>query len=66
MLVISRKLGEKILIGDDIVITVCEIDRGKVRLGVECPAKIKILRNEHKGIPAVVFNRPEAQAKGTK
>lgn len=66
MLVISRKLGEKILIGDDIVVTVCEMKGDRIRLGVECPAKIKILRNEHKGIPAVVFNRPEAQAKGTK
>jgi len=35
MLVLSRKLGEKIFIGDNICITVVDIDRGKIRLGIE-------------------------------
>ena len=39
MLVLSRKLGEKIFIGDNICITVVDIDRGKIRLGIEAPAE---------------------------
>ena len=35
MLVLSRKLGEKIYIGENICITVVDIDRGKIRLGIE-------------------------------
>ena len=35
MLVLSRKLGEKIFIGENICITVVDIDRGKIRLGIE-------------------------------
>lgn len=46
MLVLSRRTGERILIGDDIVITVCEIDRGKVRLGIEAPRTTTIYREE--------------------
>lgn len=46
MLVLSRKLGEKILIGDGIVMTVVKIDRNQVRLGIEAPADVPIYREE--------------------
>lgn len=46
MLVISRKLGEKIWIAPDIWITIVDIDRGKVRLGVKAPADRTVLREE--------------------
>ncbi len=46
MLVLSRKLGEKIHIGDNIVIVVVDIDRGKVRLGIEAPREVPIYREE--------------------
>lgn len=46
MLVLSRKLGEKITIGEGIVITVVDIDRGKIRLGIEAPRDVPIYRNE--------------------
>ena len=46
MLVLSRKYGEKILVGDNIVITVVEIDRGRVRLGIQCPRNLAIWREE--------------------
>lgn len=49
MLVLSRKRDEKILIGDNIVITVCDLFGGKVRLGIEAPADVIILREELKG-----------------
>jgi carbon storage regulator len=46
MLVLTRKVGEKILVGDDIVVSVVEVDRGSVRLGVEAPRSVSILRFE--------------------
>ena len=46
MLVLSRKLGEKIYIGDNVCITVVDIDRGKIRLGIEAPRDVPIYREE--------------------
>ena len=46
MLVLSRKLGEKIFIGDNICITVVDIDRGKIRLGIEAPREVPVFRQE--------------------
>ncbi len=46
MLVLSRKLGEKICIGENICITVVDIDRGKIRLGIDAPRDIPIYRQE--------------------
>ena len=46
MLVLSRKLGEKIYINDNICITVVDIDRGKIRLGIEAPRNVPIFRQE--------------------
>ena len=46
MLVLSRKLGEKIFIGDNICITVVDVDRGKIRLGIEAPRNVPIYRQD--------------------
>jgi carbon storage regulator len=46
MLVLSRKLGEKIVIGDNIVITVVKIDRNQIRIGIEAPSDIAVYREE--------------------
>ncbi len=46
MLVLSRKLGEKIVIGDNIVLTVVKIDRNQVRLGIEAPGDVPVFREE--------------------
>ena len=46
MLVFSRKLGEKIVIGDNIVITVVKIDRNQIRIGIEAPSDISVYREE--------------------
>jgi carbon storage regulator len=46
MLVLSRKVSQQILVGTDIVITIVKIDRNQVRLGIQAPAGINILRQE--------------------
>ena len=46
MLILSRKLDESILIGDNIEIKVVSIDKGVVKLGIEAPTSVRILRNE--------------------
>lgn len=46
MLVLTRKEGEKVRIGDDIVVTVVDIDRNRIRLGIEAPRDISVNREE--------------------
>lgn len=61
MLVLSRKPAEKILIGNNIVITVCDVVGGRVRLGIEAPPDVLILRQELAGRPQS-FTRRAASA----
>ncbi len=46
MLVLSRRIGEKIRVGKDVWITVVDIDRGKVRIGIDAPTDTDIYREE--------------------
>lgn len=46
MLVLSRKIGEQLLIGDSIVVTVVRIGPHDVRIGIEAPADVEIVRSE--------------------
>jgi carbon storage regulator len=46
MLVLSRKIGERIVIGNSVLVTVIEVDRNKVRLGISAPDDVSILREE--------------------
>lgn len=46
MLILSRKVGEVIKIGDDIEIHVIDINKGFVKIGIEAPGHITILREE--------------------
>jgi carbon storage regulator len=48
MLVLSRKVGERILIGDEISVTVVRIAGGGVRLGIEAPHELPVVREELK------------------
>jgi len=46
MLVLSRKTGEKIKIGKDIVVSVVKVEGTTVRIGIEAPKQVNILRME--------------------
>jgi carbon storage regulator len=46
MLVITRKKDEGFLIGDNISVTVVEIAKDRVRIGIDAPSNVKIVRNE--------------------
>jgi carbon storage regulator len=46
MLVLSRRIGEQVIINDDIVVTVVSIKGNQVRLGFTAPAEVSICREE--------------------
>ena len=60
MLVLGRKLGEKIHIGSDITITVLEGRGNKIRIGIEAPEDVAILRAELNDF----LERPDSESSG--
>ena len=46
MLVLARKSNESIVIGNDIIVKVISVDKGVVKLGVEAPKEVSIVRSE--------------------
>jgi carbon storage regulator len=46
MLILSRKINEKVVIGDDISVSIIEIRGDQVRLGIDAPKKVKVFRQE--------------------
>ena len=46
MLIVSRREGEKLMIGDDVVISVVEVTGGTVKLGIEAPRSVPVYREE--------------------
>lgn len=46
MLVLTRKRGQSIIVGDDIEITILEIDRDHVKIGISAPKSVKVYRRE--------------------
>ena len=46
MLIITRKKGESLMIGDDIEITISKIEDGSVKIGIQAPKEVSILRKE--------------------
>ncbi len=53
MLVLTRKVDDKIMIGDDIELTVVRIDGNRVRIGINAPREMRILRGELAGAAGV-------------
>ena len=58
MLVLSRKLGERIVIGRNIEVSVIDIRGGRVRLGVNAPLSVRVVRSE-------IHDRRETELMGT-
>jgi carbon storage regulator len=46
MLVLTRKLGEQLVVGDNVVISVQKISRSRATLGIEAPAEVSVIRQE--------------------
>ncbi len=46
MLVLSRKVGERVLIGDRIAVTIVRVNGNGVRLGIEAPPEMVVVREE--------------------
>jgi carbon storage regulator len=46
MLVLSRKQNERIRVGESVVVTVVRVNGDKVRIGIEAPSTMKVLRDE--------------------
>jgi carbon storage regulator len=61
MLVLSRKPGEKILIGDNVAVTIVRIGPNSVRLGIEAPRDMNIVREEL-CVPLTTLQPPGAPA----
>jgi len=60
MLVLTRRINEAILLGDDVRITVLEIDGERIKLGIDAPHSLKILRAELRA-EVRAFNREANQ-----
>jgi len=60
MLVLTRKKSEMIQIGDRIVIKVIATGRGKVKIGIDAPAELRVLRAELAGLK----HKPATEAPG--
>jgi carbon storage regulator len=61
MLVLTRKRTEMIKIGDDIVIKVIQTGRGSVKIGIEAPAHVRVLRAELAEYPVAGAELPAAE-----
>jgi len=46
MLVLSRKQNERIRVGDSVVVTIVRVSGDKVRIGIEAPPDVRVLRDE--------------------
>ena len=64
MLVLTRKLLEKLFIGDDICVSVVRLEGGQVRLGIEAPREVSVVRAELVDRPPAA-GRPRAPQRAT-
>ncbi len=46
MLVLTRKVQEEIMIGDDIVVKIIRVKGGAIRIGIEAPRNVRVMRSE--------------------
>ena len=64
MLVLSRKVGERVLIGDQIAVTIVRVNGNGVRLGIEAPPSMVVVREELALRAAEAAAKPVADAAG--
>jgi carbon storage regulator len=57
VLILTRRVGEKVMIGDDVSVTVLRVKGNQVRLGVEAPKSVSVQREE-------IFHRMKSEAEG--
>lgn len=61
MLVLSRKKGERIRVGHDIIVTIVEVRGDKIRVGIDAPDEVIIHREE---VYDIIYANPDASAPG--
>ncbi len=64
MLVLSRKTGEKIRIGDNVTVTIVRVGPNNVRLGIDAPRELNIVREEL-CTPEAVLHEPGESTAGS-
>ena len=62
MLILTRRIGESVMIGDEVTITVCGVKNNQVRIGIHAPAHVQIHREE---IYQRILKEREAAAAGS-
>jgi carbon storage regulator len=65
MLVLTRKVGQRLMVGEDVVVTVLSVRNGQVRIGIEAPRSVSIRREELEALP-VASDEPDLVAAGDK
>ncbi len=63
MLVLTRRIGETIKIGDDIDVTVLDIQGGQARIGIDAPREVRVDREEVRERPGFNPDRKPARKK---
>jgi len=62
MLVLSRKLGEEIMIDGQIRVTVVKVQGGRVRIGIDAPESVRVLRKELREHKPILERSPATPA----
>ena len=74
MLILTRRVGETLIIGDDVIVTVLGIKGNQVRIGINAPKEVSVhreeiyqrIQQEKNATPAVVSVKETKDVKGTK
>ena len=46
MLILTRRVGEKLIIGDDVIVTILSLKGNQIRVGIDAPREVKVHRQE--------------------